>query len=81
MYIGMGHMMFGAPLPAFLKENHVLQALLQMILSGTVLLINKKFFVNGAKGVLRGGELLSPRHATHCLHYHGFCHVSKSFAS
>ncbi|MBO4898118.1 MAG: heavy metal translocating P-type ATPase [Clostridia bacterium] len=54
MYLGMGHMMFGAPLPAFLKENHVLQALLQMILSGAVLLINKKFFVSGAKGVLHG---------------------------
>ena len=54
MYIGMGHMMFSAPLPAFLKENHIAQALCQMILSGAVLVINQKFFVNGTKGVLHG---------------------------
>ena len=54
MYIGMGHMLFSCPLPAFLEDNCVLQALLQMILSGAVILINRRFFINGAKGVLHG---------------------------
>ncbi len=52
MYISMGHVMWGFPLPRALSENPLAIALLQMILSAVVMLINKRFFVNGAKGII-----------------------------
>ncbi len=47
MYISMGHMMWGWPLPAFFDDNHVAMGLAQMILSAIIMLINKKFFISG----------------------------------
>ena len=52
MYLSMGHMMWGWPLPQVLEDNHVAMGLLQMILSGIILVINGKFFVNGVRGLL-----------------------------
>ncbi len=52
MYVSMGHMMLGWPLPAFLEENVVAQGILQMLLAGIVMVINQKFFVSGFKGML-----------------------------
>ncbi len=52
MYLSMGHMMFGWPLPAFLEENVVSQGICQMLLAGIVMVINQKFFVNGFKGLV-----------------------------
>ena len=52
MYVSMGHVMWGWPLPAFFAENPVAVGLLQMILAGIVMVINQRFFVNGVKGVL-----------------------------
>ena len=52
MYIGMGHMMFNAPLPPFLNGNHLAQALLQLFFSGMILVINQRFFINGFRSVL-----------------------------
>ena len=52
MYVSMGHVMWGWPLPAFFAENPVAVGLLQMILAGIVMVINQKFFINGVKGVL-----------------------------
>ncbi len=54
MYISMGHLMWGFPLPSFLSRNPLAMALTEMILSAAVMLINKRFFVNGAKGALHG---------------------------
>ncbi len=54
MYLSMGHMMWGWPLPAFLSENHVAQGILQMLLTIIVMVINKKFFISGFKGILHG---------------------------
>ncbi len=51
MYISMGHMMWGFPLPRFLTENHLTHALVQMALSGIILIINRRFFISGAKGI------------------------------
>lgn len=51
MYLSMGHMI-GLSLPSFLAENHMLQGILQLIISFVVMVINGKFFVNGVKGVL-----------------------------
>ena len=52
MYISMGHMMFGAPLPSFMEDNHVMMGLAQLILAAIVMVINQKFFINGFKGLI-----------------------------
>ncbi|WP_295069518.1 heavy metal translocating P-type ATPase [Ruminococcus sp.] len=52
MYISMGHMMFGAPLPAFMEENHIMMGLAQLLLAAIVMVINQKFFINGFKGII-----------------------------
>lgn len=52
MYISMGHNMWNFPLPSFLSDNMMAQALLQLLLSTVVLVINQKFFINGVKGIL-----------------------------
>lgn len=54
MYIAMGHML-GLPLPHFLHgtENALLNAIVQMLLVIPVMIINKKFFVSGFKGLIK----------------------------
>lgn len=52
MYVSMGHCMWGWPLPAFFDRNPVAIGLVQMMLSAIVMILNKKFFINGVKGVL-----------------------------
>ena len=54
MYISMGHVMWGWPLPSFLKENPVAIGLVELLLTLIIMIINQKFFVNGAKGLLHG---------------------------
>jgi len=52
MYFSMGHMMLGWPLPHFFDGNHVAMGLVQMLLTICVMIINKKFFVNGFRGLI-----------------------------
>ena len=52
MYISMGHMMFGFPLPAFMEGNHIMMGLAQLLLAASVMVINQKFFINGFKGLI-----------------------------
>ena len=47
MYLSMGHMMWGWPVPEVLKENHVAMGLIQLLLTGGVMIINQKFFISG----------------------------------
>ena len=47
MYFSMGHMMWGWPLPAFFENNHIAMGLVQLLLTGIVMVINQKFFVSG----------------------------------
>jgi len=54
MYISMGHVMWGFPLPAFLSENPLAIGLLQMMLAAIVMIVNQKFFISGVKGLLKG---------------------------
>ena len=51
MYFSMGHMA-GLPLPPFFDGNCIAQALIQLLLAAAVMVINKKFFVNGFKGLI-----------------------------
>lgn len=49
MYVSMGHMLSLPTIP-FLESNPLLNAALQMVLALAVMIINKKFFINGFKG-------------------------------
>ena len=55
MYISMGYNMWHFPLPRFLTENPIIIAVIQCALALTVMIINRKFFINGVKGVINGG--------------------------
>lgn len=52
MYISMGHMMWGWPLPAFFADNHIAMGLAQLLLCVIIMVINQKFFINGFKGLI-----------------------------
>ncbi len=52
MYISMGHVMWGWPLPEFLASNPLAIGILEMLLTVIVMVINQKFFISGFKGVL-----------------------------
>ena len=52
MYVSMGHMMWGFPLPSFLASDHVAMGLIQLLLTAAVMVVNQKFFVSGTKGLL-----------------------------
>ncbi len=54
MYVSMGHMMWGWPLPGFLVGNHVAMGLVQLLLAAIVMVINQRFFISGTKAVLHG---------------------------
>ena len=53
MYVSMGHMMLGLPLPAFLEGNPVAVSLLQMILAAVIMVINQRFFISGFTSLFR----------------------------
>lgn len=52
MYISMGHVMWGWWLPEILSTNPLAIALLELLLTIIVMVINQKFFINGFKGLL-----------------------------
>ena len=52
MYFSMGHVMWGFPLPAFFVHNHIAIALVQLILSAAIMVINKRFFISGFRGII-----------------------------
>ena len=54
MYLSMGHMMWNWPLPRALAENHVAIGILQLLLTGVIMVINQKFFISGFKGLIHG---------------------------
>ncbi len=51
MWLSMGHMI-GLPLPPVLANNPLAQGLMQMLLSGLIMVINQRFFINGFKGLV-----------------------------
>ena len=54
MYVSMGHMMWGWPLPKWLAGNHVAMGLVQLLLSAMIMVINQKFFISGFKSLIHG---------------------------
>ncbi len=51
MYISMGHMMWGWPIPAYFAYNHVALGLVQLLLTVIIMVINQKFFISGFKSL------------------------------
>ncbi len=51
MYLSMGHMMWGWPLPSFLEGNHVAMGLAQLLLTVIIMVLNQKFFISGFKSL------------------------------
>ncbi|MBQ7333064.1 MAG: heavy metal translocating P-type ATPase [Clostridia bacterium] len=54
MYVSMGHVMWGFPLPEVLKKNPFAIALIELLLSALVMIVNQKFYINGFKGLIKG---------------------------
>ncbi len=51
MYVSMGHMMWGWPLPGFFTDNHVAMGLTQLLLTVIIMVINQRFFISGYKAL------------------------------
>lgn len=52
MYVSMGHVMWNWPLPTIISRNPLIIAIIEMLLAALVMIINQKFFINGAKGII-----------------------------
>lgn len=54
MYLSMGYMMWNWPVPSFFRGNYVAVGIAELILAGAILIINRKFFISGFRGLFRG---------------------------
>lgn len=52
MYVSMGHLMWGWPVPESFAGNPWAIALYQLLLTGLVMVINQKFFIRGFTGLI-----------------------------
>ena len=52
MYLSMGHMMWDWPVGDFLGTNMLAQGITQLLLTGIIMVINQKFFINGFGSLL-----------------------------
>ncbi len=52
LYFSMGHMMFSLPLPAFFDDNHIAIGIVELLLCGVIMVINRRFFVSGVRGAI-----------------------------
>ncbi len=53
MYLSMGYVMWGFPLPTAMTAEPISVAVAQMLISGLILVINQRFFVSGFRGIVR----------------------------
>lgn len=53
MYVSMGHMMWGWPMPSFFDGNHIAMGLVQLLLSAVIMVINQRFFISGFKALIK----------------------------
>ena len=53
MYVSMGYVMWGFPMPGYFENNPLAVGLLQMLLSASIMIINQRFFINGFKSAVR----------------------------
>ena len=52
MYLSMGYTMLALPLPSFLAPSPAAIALIQLLISGVILVINQRFFISGVRAFL-----------------------------
>lgn len=52
MYLSMGHMMWGFPLPPFFEGNHVALGLAELLLCIAVMIVNRNFFESGLRALM-----------------------------
>ena len=52
MYVSMGHMMLGWPLPAALAGSHSAVGLTELLLTVIIMVINQRFFISGFRGLI-----------------------------
>ena len=53
LYLSMGHVMWGFPIPAVLAENPMAIGLSELLLTALVMVINQRFFINGFHGLIK----------------------------
>lgn len=53
MYLSMGYVMWNFPLFSYLRQNPIAVAVLELLLSLAVLIVNQRFFISGAKAAYR----------------------------
>ena len=53
MYVSMGHMMWGWPMPPFFQHNPIGVGILQLLLTIAIMIINGKFFTSGFKALIK----------------------------
>ncbi len=82
MYFSMGHTMWGFPLPAALHHNHIALALIQLLLTTAVMVINQHFFINGFKGLIKGAPNMDTLVALGAAAAYGYsCYVLFAMSS
>ena len=54
MYVSMGHLMWGWPVPRAFAENPLAIALYQLLLSAVIMIINQRFFISGCQSLIHG---------------------------
>ena len=52
MYISMGAVMLGAPIPEILVNNPIIIAVIEAVISGAILIVNRRFFISGFRAVI-----------------------------
>ena len=52
MYFSMGHTMLSLPLPRLFEDNPIYIASTQMVLAAIIIIINRKFYINGVRGLV-----------------------------
>ena len=53
MYISMGYVMWGAPVFSFLSKTPLAVALIEMMLTTIIMVINQKIYIKGVKGIVK----------------------------
>jgi len=53
MYLTMGAVMLGFPVPAFLSGSPVSMAVAELLFASSVLVLNRRYFIQGLKGAVR----------------------------
>ena len=51
LYFSMGNTMLGLPLPQFFNNNYIAIALIELIITSVIMIINGRFFISGYKAI------------------------------